>query len=62
MLTTMEASKVLGVSQRRVQALIETGRLPAKRYGRMWLIREKDLEKVKDRKPGRAGWVKKKGE
>jgi excisionase family DNA binding protein len=51
---TKEAAEKLGVSLRRVQQLIELGRLPAKRIGRDYLIEEKDLSKVTIHgKPGR---------
>jgi excisionase family DNA binding protein len=50
---TKEASERLGVSQQRVQALIKNGQLPAEKVGRDWLIKEDDLQKVSERKPGR---------
>jgi excisionase family DNA binding protein len=50
---TKEAAERLGVSQQRVQALIKSGQLPAEKVGRDWLINEKDLEKVSERKTGR---------
>ena len=54
-LTVSEAAARLGVSTRRVIALIDEGRgrLPATRFGRVWAIREVDLKLVKERKPGR---------
>lgn len=52
-LTTTEAAIRLGVSTRRVQAMIKSGRLPATKMGRDWMIKEKDLKLVEDRKPGR---------
>ena len=52
-LTTKEAAEKLGVSLRRVQAMIEAGRLPATKFGRDYMIREKDLKLVEDRKVGR---------
>lgn len=52
-LTTTEAATRLGVSPRRVQALIKAGRLPAQKLGRDWMIRAQDLKLVEDRKPGR---------
>ncbi len=52
-MTVPEAAERLGVTPRRVLALIHAGRLPAKQYGRDWIIREIDLEKVAERKPGR---------
>jgi len=54
LLTTKEASEKLGVSVRRVQAMITDGSLPATKLGRDYVIKESDLELVKDRKPGRA--------
>ena len=53
LLTTREAAEKLNVSMRRVRALIESGNLPSQQYGRDHLIKESDLELVKNRKPGR---------
>ena len=53
MLTTPEVAQRLGITTRRVQALIKAGRLPSKQYGRDHLIKEADLVLVKDRRPGR---------
>lgn len=52
-LTTKEVAEKLGVSLRRVQAMIEAGRLPATKFGRDYMIREKDLKLVENRKVGR---------
>ena len=52
-LTTPEAAERLQVTPRRVRALIEAGKLPAKQYGRDWIIRERDLQFVAERRPGR---------
>lgn len=52
-LTTEEAADRLGISQRRVRQLITDNRLPAEKKGRDYLINEKDLKQVEDRKPGR---------
>jgi excisionase family DNA binding protein len=52
-LTTREAAERLGVTRERVYALIKAGRLPAEKFGPVWMILEDDLELVKDRKPGR---------
>jgi excisionase family DNA binding protein len=52
-LTTDQAGKILGVTVRRVRALIEAGRLPASKFGKVWMINKKDLKKVAIRKPGR---------
>ena len=43
-LTTQQASEVLGVTPQRVLALIHSGRLPAVKLGRDWLIAMQDLE------------------
>jgi len=53
MLTTPEVAERLGISTRRVLALIQSGRLPSQQFGRDHLIKESDLKHVKDRKPGR---------
>lgn len=53
LLTTKEVADRLGVSVRRVQALIQDGRLPAQKVGRDFLIQEKDIKLVEVRKPGR---------
>jgi len=50
---TVEAARRLGVSDARVRALIESGRLKAVKVGGAWLIDPKDLAAVKDRKVGR---------
>jgi excisionase family DNA binding protein len=53
LITTKEAADRLGVSVRRVQALITSGTLPAQKFGRDYLIDESDLQLVENRKPGR---------
>lgn len=53
LLTTREVSERLNISMRRVRALIESGNLPSKQYGRDHLIDENDLKLVENRKPGR---------
>lgn len=58
MITTREAAEVLGVSLRRVRALIEGGRLPSQQIGREHLIKKSDLELVRERKTGRPPKVK----
>jgi excisionase family DNA binding protein len=55
-LTTREAAEILGVSPRRVQALIKAERLPAVKFGHVWVIDERDLELVKRRTPGNPNW------
>jgi excisionase family DNA binding protein len=52
-ITTAEAASRLGISRRRVLALIHDGRLSAVRFGRDWLIRPAGLAAVAERRPGR---------
>lgn len=53
LIDTAEAAARLGISRRRVLALIEAGRLPAQRLGaRTWGIKIRDLAKVAERTPG----------
>lgn len=44
MLTSSEAAQLLGVSVRRVVALIESGELVAERFGRQWMIDERSVQ------------------
>ena len=53
MLTTAEAAEELGITVRRVRALITAERLKATKFGRDWAIRPVDLNAVRDRPPGR---------
>ena len=52
-LTTAQAAARLKISRCRLRVLITTGRLKAKRFGFAWLIDERDLGAVRNRKPGR---------
>jgi len=52
-LTTRAAAERLGVTVSRVRQLVLEGRLPAEKFGRDLVIKESDLKRVKDRKPGR---------
>ena len=58
-LTTKQVAERLGVTIRRIQALVTSGRLPAQKFGRDYMINEKDLKLVKDRKVGRPPKAKK---
>ena len=53
LISSKEAAERLGLSLRRVQALITSGRLPAQKIGNSYVVNEKDLELVKERIPGR---------
>ena len=56
-LTTTEVARELGVTRRRVVAMITAGRLPARTVGSgqrpIYLVARADLKLVKNRKPGR---------
>jgi excisionase family DNA binding protein len=52
-LTSLEAAKRLGITQRRVIALIATGRLKAKRFGRVYSIEAEDVDAMTVRVNGR---------
>lgn len=49
-LTTSEVAKILGISVRQVQTLIQRGRLPATKRGRDWFVAESDIDLVRERK------------
>jgi excisionase family DNA binding protein len=55
LLTTQQAAESLGVSQRRVRALIASGRLRAHQVGRTWVIRPSSVAALRrmGRRPGR---------
>ena len=53
LLSVKESAEILGVNHQRVQVLISQGRLPAQKIGNSYVIKESDLELVKDRKTGR---------
>ena len=53
LISTTEAATRLGISARRVVALIRQGKLPSQRVGRAHLILPKDVDKILDRPPGR---------
>jgi excisionase family DNA binding protein len=53
MISTQQAADKLGVTRRRVLAMIAAKQIPADRFGNAWMIDEKNLKLVADRKPGR---------
>lgn len=53
LISTKEAAARLGITPRRVQALIAAGRLPATRIGRALVIRDSDLSLIAERPTGR---------
>lgn len=62
MLTALEAAEALGVHRSRVHVLIREGRLPATKYGNVYLIKESDLKLVENRQTGRPKKAGKKGD
>jgi excisionase family DNA binding protein len=52
MLSVRAVSERLGVSERRVRAMIASGRLPATRVGRSWIIDAASLARVEGARPG----------
>lgn len=53
LITVAKAAALLGVTPRRVQALIALGKLKALRLGRDYLIDMHDLQLLERRPPGR---------
>ena len=53
LISVTEAAKRLGIIRQRVFQLIQSERLPAVKVGSQYVIKESDLELVKDRKTGR---------
>ena len=49
----VQAAQELDVHRRRIVALIHSKRLPAKKIGRSYVIKRRDLELVRKRHPGR---------
>lgn len=47
LISTEDAAKALGVSDRRVRQLIDEGKLPAQTIGGTYVINEADLDAVK---------------
>ena len=43
-LTLRDAAQALGISRQRVYVLVTTGKLDAKRFGRMWLVTPKSVQ------------------
>jgi excisionase family DNA binding protein len=52
---TDEAAARIGVSVRRLTAMIRTGIVPAQKIGRTWVLSESDVIRISnlERKPGR---------
>lgn len=58
LLTTKDVAEKLGVTMRQVQSLIQSGRLPAQKFGRDYMINSEDLKLVENRKLGRPKKIK----
>jgi excisionase family DNA binding protein len=52
-LTTQQAAEKLGITRQRVGALIRSGRLPAVKVGRDWVLDEKDVDNFEKQPAGR---------
>lgn len=48
-ITTREAAEILGVTDRRVLAMIAAGNLKAERYGYMWMLRRAEVVRLSKR-------------
>jgi excisionase family DNA binding protein len=53
LLTLAEAAQTLAISVRRMRQLVAAGRVRHERAGRTILIRPRDLDAVRERRPGR---------
>jgi excisionase family DNA binding protein len=53
LLSVTEAAEILGVNRQRTHQLIKDGRLKAEMIGTQYVIKESDLDAVKDRPTGR---------
>lgn len=58
MKTTKQAAEVLAVSVRRVQALINSGQLDAKKLGRDWLISDEAVGRRLEVQLAQRAWAK----
>lgn len=50
-LTAKQAAEILKVGDSRVRQLILSGKLPAEKFGNLWVIDDKALALVMNRKP-----------
>ena len=48
-ITTTEAAERLGVSSARIRQLVASGKLPAQKFGPVNVVKESDLELIRDR-------------
>ena len=53
LLSVNDVAERLGVHHSRIRVLIREGRLKAQKIGNSWVIKEKDLKKLKILKSGR---------
>ncbi len=53
LLSVAETARLIGVTRGRVAQLIASGKLPALKVGRVFVIHAADLELLKNRKSGR---------
>jgi excisionase family DNA binding protein len=48
-ITTTEAAERLGISSARVRQLVVSGKLPVQKFGPVNMVRESDLDLIRDR-------------
>lgn len=54
MLTTTDAARELQITVARVKQLIAEGILPARKFGRSWMIQPRHLDQARKRPDGRG--------
>lgn len=52
-LSLAEAAKRMNISRQRLTVLVQQGRIPARRFGKQYLIHASDLNRLTERKVGR---------
>ena len=52
LISTTQAGKLLGVSQRQAARLAENGALPAQKVANRWLVKRADVLALKERRDG----------
>jgi excisionase family DNA binding protein len=55
MLTIADAAARLGIDPSRVRLLVRQGRIPARKFGRAWMISKADLDAYHPRPQGKPG-------
>ena len=55
-----EAAEIMGVTRQRILQYINDGRLPARKFADVYMIRRQDLDAVELKSPGRPAKAKRK--